>query len=458
MTERVSPASITFHIGYARGDFWIDGIRLYETQPPSPQTYYVAPDGVDSNPGTRAQPWKTIGHAAETLAAGDTVVVMGGVYRVSDALTFGPAGLSSERMTTYRSEDGARAIFSGMDDRPPGVWMHDSSVPPLTPFLETSQDTIELKSVVGRNPPAETLRLRNRGIGMLNWHATVGVPWVELGVVHGTIDVADQTTLSVVFATQAMPQGRYTTDVRLTYDDKTVIIPVQLNVLSESTTKEGLLRHWTLDEGQGQITHDRIGGLDVFINGAQWASGVSGTALRFDGVDDYIQIPMPVQDFSQFTVALWFKTAVPGRGLYTGESFSDNTMWQRYMSAMADGGEISLATVDGRLRGEFNLVQGGDARALYSEAAVADDQWHLSAMTISAKEQIALFLDGCQVDRRAISEDAGLINASIGQHEIGCTVWWNATKYYSGAIDDIRLYRRALSPAEIEAVCSGDSQ
>lgn len=40
------------------------------------ETYYVSvTTGAVSASGTREQPWKTISHAAETLKAGDTVVV-----------------------------------------------------------------------------------------------------------------------------------------------------------------------------------------------------------------------------------------------------------------------------------------------------------------------------------------------------------------------------------------------
>ncbi len=43
-------------------------------------TYYVSTTGDDSNPGTESQPWRTIQHAAETMTAGDTVLIRGGVY------------------------------------------------------------------------------------------------------------------------------------------------------------------------------------------------------------------------------------------------------------------------------------------------------------------------------------------------------------------------------------------
>src|SRR5881392_3800523 len=43
-------------------------------------TYYVAPTGSDSNPGTSAAPWRTIQKAANTLNGGDTVIVNAGTY------------------------------------------------------------------------------------------------------------------------------------------------------------------------------------------------------------------------------------------------------------------------------------------------------------------------------------------------------------------------------------------
>ena len=61
---------------YARGglSFTLDVLRF------APY-YYVSTDGDDDNPGTEAQPWRTIQKAADTLVAGDTVYIKAGTYQ-----------------------------------------------------------------------------------------------------------------------------------------------------------------------------------------------------------------------------------------------------------------------------------------------------------------------------------------------------------------------------------------
>jgi hypothetical protein len=46
-------------------------------------TYYVATTGNNGNPGTEEQPWRTVAHAVDTMAAGDTTYVRGGTYNES---------------------------------------------------------------------------------------------------------------------------------------------------------------------------------------------------------------------------------------------------------------------------------------------------------------------------------------------------------------------------------------
>ncbi len=55
-------------------------------------TFYVATGGNDANPGTQTQPWATLQHAVETIAAGDTILVQPGTYAGCRIENSGQAG------------------------------------------------------------------------------------------------------------------------------------------------------------------------------------------------------------------------------------------------------------------------------------------------------------------------------------------------------------------------------
>src|SRR5690606_32811797 len=52
------------------------------------RTLYVSPEGDDNNPGTQAQPFKTIQHAQGGLRPGDTLLLASGVYAEGNLLRF----------------------------------------------------------------------------------------------------------------------------------------------------------------------------------------------------------------------------------------------------------------------------------------------------------------------------------------------------------------------------------
>src|ERR1700733_13282013 len=75
-------------------------------------TYYVSTSGSDSNPGTVGSPWLTIQHAADSVSAGATVYVFGGVY--SEAVNFPASGTASAPIT-FKSYPGQTAVIDGTD-------------------------------------------------------------------------------------------------------------------------------------------------------------------------------------------------------------------------------------------------------------------------------------------------------------------------------------------------------
>ncbi|NUM43883.1 MAG: right-handed parallel beta-helix repeat-containing protein [Anaerolineales bacterium] len=90
-------------------------ISTAQTPPVNPispisNTYYVAPDGDDTHPGTLAEPWQTIQHAADTVTAGDAVNVRAGVYH--ERVTVNVSGTAGATIV-FQSFPGETAILDG---------------------------------------------------------------------------------------------------------------------------------------------------------------------------------------------------------------------------------------------------------------------------------------------------------------------------------------------------------
>ena len=81
-------------------------------------SFYVATTGRDSNPGTRAAPWRTIQHAADTARAGSTVYVRGGVYE--ELVSMNASGNASGGFITFQSYPGETAVLDATHFTPPG--------------------------------------------------------------------------------------------------------------------------------------------------------------------------------------------------------------------------------------------------------------------------------------------------------------------------------------------------
>ncbi len=84
-------------------------------------TYCVAPSGSDANPGTEAQPWKTLQKAARSVQPGDTVRIKAGEYSVRPSWTVDRAG-TAERPITYRAYGDGEVRINPSSVIPAGAW------------------------------------------------------------------------------------------------------------------------------------------------------------------------------------------------------------------------------------------------------------------------------------------------------------------------------------------------
>jgi hypothetical protein len=88
-------------------------LKTRDENPPSTgKTYHVEATGADTNPGTEGAPFRTLQKAADTVAAGDTVVVGAGTYAPVSIARSGEAG----NWIRFQSAPGARPLVSATGD------------------------------------------------------------------------------------------------------------------------------------------------------------------------------------------------------------------------------------------------------------------------------------------------------------------------------------------------------
>jgi hypothetical protein len=88
-----------------------DAIFADGFDPRAAHIYYVAGDGNDSGAGSIDAPWATLQHAADTLAAGDTACVRGGVY--NEVVTLTRSGSTDAGPITVEAMPGEAAVVDG---------------------------------------------------------------------------------------------------------------------------------------------------------------------------------------------------------------------------------------------------------------------------------------------------------------------------------------------------------
>jgi hypothetical protein len=86
-------------------------IALPSPQSPTGPTYYLSPNGNDANTGSASAPWKTIQKAANTLVAGDTVILMDGNYE-EPQVNFSHSGTASAPITFQAQNKWMAVLYS----------------------------------------------------------------------------------------------------------------------------------------------------------------------------------------------------------------------------------------------------------------------------------------------------------------------------------------------------------
>ena len=208
----------------------------------------------------------------------------------------------------------------------------------------------------------------------------------------------------------------------------------------------------SFDEPGGSVASNRAGVLGgVLYNGpARHSDGYGLGSLCFDGVDDYVQVtPYPAMQFgtNDFSVATWIKPANDDstiRAIVDHREEKDGPVVRGYSLALWHTNRLNLQLADGSF-----------SQYLSTFAVPADGQWHHVAVTVKRRDPqgVRFYLDGVQEAHGLDPTDRpGSITAGPGySFRIGSRSS-AVNNLFQGCIDEVEVFSRALTPAEIIAI------
>jgi hypothetical protein len=202
----------------------------------------------------------------------------------------------------------------------------------------------------------------------------------------------------------------------------------------------GLAELWRFDEGSGATAASSApGGHDGVIGGmTQWTTGRDGAALRFLSTADQVAVPPLGLNADRLTLAAWV--------------FRRGPQNQDAGVVFARGGSTAAGIrITGGNRLAYSWNDDAGAQAWDSGLVVPDRQWVLVALVVQPDGARMMLHDGAalQTAGRLAPHAAEAFDADfvIGQDPGVPTL-----RSFQGSIDDVRVYRRALEPAEVEAL------
>lgn len=309
----------------------------------------------------------------------------------------------------------------------------DMSSPVAPPAPDATAPTVSVAA------PAPGATVSGSVAVTANASDAVGVVGVQFKLDGANLGAEDTTApYSVSWNTTAASNGSHTLTAvaRDAAANSATSAPVSLTVAN--TGPAGLVGAWSFDEGSGTVVGDVSGMANHgTLSNAIWnGPGKFGSALSFNGTNASVLVPdaNTLDLTTGMTIEAWVNPTAAMGDTWRNAVMKERGADQSY-SLYANGST-------GRPRGEVFLASGG--KVVAGTAAVAANAWTHLATTYDGAT-LRLFVNGIQVSSAAAS---GNITTSTGPLRFGGNGPWG--EWFSGRIDEVRIYNRALTAAQIQ--------
>lgn len=201
--------------------------------------------------------------------------------------------------------------------------------------------------------------------------------------------------------------------------------------------------HWKFDEEDGMTAEDSAGDFDGHLRqGPKWQpkAGVLGGAIKFDGKNDYVEVPPLNLNTNSATITAWVKRDA------SQDSFA-GLVFSRAGS--------TIAGLDFGSSPELRYHWNDDPATWdwHSTLVLPGNQWAFVALVVEPDK--AVIYEG--IKSTGLDWATNYVNHEIEEFDnvlvIGCDP--QGGRYFKGLMDDVRIYDYALSPEEIESIFTG---
>ncbi|MBA4386936.1 MAG: hypothetical protein C0404_03080 [Verrucomicrobia bacterium] len=196
-----------------------------------------------------------------------------------------------------------------------------------------------------------------------------------------------------------------------------------------------LVAWWMLDEMTGTAAADSsLGGHNGVVQGtaAFVTGGKTGGALQLSGANDMILVSPVVPLGAEWTICSWFTAPLP-----------NTATW--HTLTRAQSGDHHVITDGGLNLGMYDNTTGGQFRGCGYNMGGLSNGWH-HLVAVGSGTTTRFYIDGAYVgtsERKAATSDIYAVGNYQGNGQ-----------RFSDKIDDVRVYSRALSAQEIQALAN----
>jgi autotransporter-associated beta strand protein len=207
-----------------------------------------------------------------------------------------------------------------------------------------------------------------------------------------------------------------------------------------ATPKLGQWDYWKFNDSVGTKAIDSWGARHGILTGvATWTGGVQGKAVQLNGGNGYVSLPSGLlSSLNDFTISSWVR--IDGSAQWARLfDFGTGTSNYMFLSPLSGSNTIRYAI----------KVNGSSEQQLNYSTPLAVGEWHHVAVILLGTVG-TLYIDGVAVNTNS---NMTYKPSSLGittQNYIGKSQF--SDPYLNGAVDEFRIYNRALSASEIKTV------